>query len=286
MNEFSGRPRASRPSAGVMLISSLQNERIKAIRALEMRKARRETGLFVAEGTSILMTARDKGWVAQTLLYEPVAGDNPANRSLVADAMAAGTEVLEVTPAVLGKVAAKDNPQAILGVFRQRWADAPDATALSASDLWLVLEEIRDPGNLGTIMRTVDAVGACGIILVGATCDPFAREATRASMGSIFAVPLVRMERAAFLALATSWTGDIVGLHLAATHDFRTGPYHGPTLVLMGSEGPGLSDELTATATRLVRIPMAGDLDSLNLAIAAALTLYEIQRPYLRVSRE
>ncbi|MDX2257839.1 MAG: RNA methyltransferase [Hyphomicrobiaceae bacterium] len=283
MNEHRGRPRPGRPSAGSTLITSLQNERIKAIRALDMRKVRRETGLFVAEGTAILVSARDAGFVPETLLYEPVAGDNPVNRGLVADALRAGAEVLEVTPAVLGKVAAKDNPQAILGVFRQRWCEPPHPGRLDDRAVWLALEEVRDPGNLGTIIRTVDAVGAAGIILVGATCDPYSREAGRASMGSVFAVPLARLDAAGFLAVVRQWPGDVVGLHLDAREDFRASPYRGPTLVVMGSEGPGLSAELTSACTRLVRIPMAGHLDSLNLAIATALTLYEVRRPHVQL---
>ena len=103
-----------------------------------------------------------------------------------------GTECLEVSEAVLGKLASKDNPQSMLAVFRQRWADAPPAAKVDRAQLWLALEEVRDPGNLGTIIRTADAVGASGIILIGQSCDPYSRECVRATMGSIFAVPLVR----------------------------------------------------------------------------------------------
>jgi RNA methyltransferase, TrmH family len=149
--------------------------------------------------------------------------------------------------------------------------------------VWLVLEGIRDPGNLGTIIRTVDAVGASGIVLVGATCDPYSRESVRATMGSIFNVPLVRTEAGPFRAWAARCPGDAVGTHLSAREDFRTAPYRGPVLLVMGSEGPGLSDDLARVCSRLVKIPMAGRLDSLNLAVATALVLYEIRRPRLRL---
>jgi len=262
-------------------ISSLQNERIKAVRALDMRKVRRETGQFVAEGASILMSARQAGFSVRTLIYEPQGANGPVARDLIASALRDKAEVLEVSPAVLSKVSSKDNPQAMLGVFDQRWAVAPDPSKLAASDLWLVLEEVRDPGNLGTIIRTVDAVGARGIILVGSCCDPYSRECVRATMGSIFATPLVRMKREEFLAWRAGWRGDVVGLHLRATDDFRKVDYRGPVLVVMGSEGPGLSEEMTAACSRRVKIPMAGDLDSFNLAIATALTLYQIRGPHL-----
>jgi RNA methyltransferase, TrmH family len=142
---------------------------------------------------------------------------------------------------------------------------------------------VRDPGNLGTIIRTIDAVGAAGVILVGTCCDPYSVEAIRATMGSIFSVPLVKMERAGFLDLVKTWPGDVVATHLDATEDFRKAAYNGPELIVMGGEGPGLSVELAEASTRRVKIPMAGNLDSLNLAIATALTLYQVRGPRLKL---
>ena len=262
-------------------ITSLQNDRVKAIRALEMRKERKETGLFAAEGTSILVTARDNGFVPQTLVYRAGSAGSGIAQGLVAWALGAGVECLEVSEAVLGKLASKDNPQSILGVFKQRWADPPSAARVAREAVWLALEEVRDPGNLGTIIRTADAVGAAGIMLVGSSCDPYSHECVRATMGSVFSVPLVRITREAFLGWTKNFQGDIVGTHLDAEEDFRKAKYRAPTLLLMGSEGPGLSDPLTAACTRLVKIPMAGRLDSLNLAVATALVLYQIRGPHL-----
>ena len=180
-------------------ITSLQNDRVKAIRALDMRKERKETGLFVAEGASLLVTARDNGFVPQTLVYRAGSAGSGIAQGLVAWALAAGVECLEVSEAVLGKLASKDNPQSMLGVFKQRWVEPPAAAKVARDDVWVALEEVRDPGNLGTIIRTADAVGAGGVILIGTSCDPYSHECVRATMGSIFAVPLVRMTREAFL---------------------------------------------------------------------------------------
>jgi TrmH family RNA methyltransferase len=300
------------PRGGVRAITSLQNERVKLIRSLEMRKARRETGLFVAEGASVLVTAREAGWTPRMLVFLSGSAQAGIARGLLAWAEAAGAECLEVSPAVLAKLAAKDNPQTMLGVFEQRWADEPprsfprrrESTQVSAVDagadprhraggasstrrgddgLWVALEAVRDPGNLGTIMRTVDAVGASGVALVGTSCDPYSREAVRASMGSIFNVPLVRMNQERFLAWVAGWTGDVVGTHLSGREDFRAVSYRAPTLLAMGSEGPGLSPALAAACSRLVKIPMAGRLDSLNLAVATALMLYEIHKGSLHL---
>ena len=207
--------------------------------------------------------------------------ETPAHRAVMTWARTSGAAILDVSEQVMSKLVAKDNPQTLLGVFRQRFAEPPVAAKLARADTWLALEEIRDPGNLGTIIRTADAVGAKGIILIGNCCDPFSREAVRAAMGSTFAVPLVRMERDAFIAWRQSWPGDVVGTHLAAEEDFRTAELNEPVLLVMGSEGPGLTTELTAACSRLVLIPMAGKLDSLNLSIATALALYQARGKYL-----
>jgi TrmH family RNA methyltransferase len=264
-------------------ITSLQNERVKLIRSLEMRKVRRETGLFVAEGASVLVTARDAGWLPKMLVFLAGSAQAGVHRALLDWAESAGAECLEVSEAVLGKLAAKDNPQTMLGVFEQRWVNEPEAATVAGDAVWLALEAVRDPGNLGTIVRTVDAVGAGGVILVGTCVDPYSRECVRATMGSIFDVAMVRMVPERFRAWAATWRGDIVGTRLAAREDFRKASYRAPTLLLMGSEGPGLSPELAAVCSRLVKIPMAGRLDSLNLAVATALMLYEIRKERLRI---
>jgi RNA methyltransferase, TrmH family len=269
------------PAPASRVITSLTNDRVKLIRSLDMRKARRDTGLFVAEGASVLMAARESGWRPRVLVHGMEASDSPLHRDLIDWAVGEGTEGLQVSRAVLEKLAAKENPQNLMGVFEQRWSGLPEIKTLQRSALWVALDEIRDPGNLGTIIRTVDAVGGGGVILIGNCCDPYQREAVRATMGSLFAVPLVKVERAAFVAWAAGWPGDRVGTHLGATADFRDGDYAGPTLLVMGREGPGLSDEVGAVCNRLVKIPMAGTLDSLNLAVATALMLYEIKRPQL-----
>ncbi len=271
------------PANAPQPITSLTNERVKFIRSLEMRKARKDSGLFVAEGVSILLTAAENGIHPETLVvHAGSAGAGPA-RDLVAAALQRGTDVLEVSSAVLEKLSAKDNPQTMLGVFKQHWASLPEPATIAADATWLALEEVRDPGNLGTIIRTADAVGAAGIVLVGTCCDAWSRECVRATMGSIFAVPLARASHEAFAQLMQAWPGDTIGTHLAGTDDFRKVAYRSPTLLVMGGEGPGLSDAAAQTCSRLVKIPMSGRLDSLNLAVATALALYQIRAPQLKI---
>ena len=270
-------------SVGPRVITSLTNERVKFIRALDLRKNRRESGLFVAEGVSILVSAREMGVIPQILLFQAGTGESGIARGLIDGALKAGAECLEVSAAILEKLAARENPQTMIGVFAQRWAEPPGIDTLGAGDVWLALEEIRDPGNLGTILRTVDAFGAKGVILAGACVDPFSRECIRATMGSIFAVPIVRMTRDALLEWRAGFSGEVIGTHLTARADVRAAGVKGPALLVMGSEGPGLSEALTAACTSLVKIPMAGKLDSLNLAVATAITLFELRRDHLKV---
>ena len=268
---------------GPLVITSLQNDRVKAIRALDMRKERKSTGLFVAEGASILITAQENGWSPVMLVALSQTLGQGVVKKLARWTGAQGGDVMEVSTAVLGKLLSKENPQSLLGVFRQRQAPLPDVSSLGEGDVWLVLEEVRDPGNLGTIIRTVDAVGGRGVILVGHCCDPWSRECVRATMGSVFAVPIARVERGGFLDWRVQWPGDVVATHLGAREDFRSARYRSPTLLMMGSEGPGLSAALNAVASRRVKIPMAGRVDSFNLAVATALVLYQMRGAQLKL---
>lgn len=278
-----GRERPAHTGAGPRLITSLTNDHIKAIRALEMRKERKETGLFVAEGASILVTARDAGFKPETLVMLAGSAQGGIPKGLVAWALQAGADVLDVSEAILAKLSSKDNPQTMLGVFKQRFVPLPGVASLASSSCWVVLEEVRDPGNLGTIARTADAVGAEGVILVGSCCDAYSRECVRATMGSIFTVPIARATMPEFMAWRAHWPGSVIGTHLDATADFRALKPGGPVLLVMGSEGPGLSADMASACSGLVKIPMAGSLDSLNLAIATALTLYQIRSPHLKL---
>lgn len=254
-------------------ITSLSNDDVKAARALHLRKARDERGLFLAEGLKLVGEAIANGFSPSQLFVGP---QERAPRFL-AEAMAAteraGGEVLEVTPEILGKIARKDNPQAVVGVFRQpeRRAERADPTG---APVWIALEQVRDPGNLGTIVRTADACGAGGVFLIGDCCDPYSVEAVRASMGSIFAAPVFRLDLEGFAQLRARWPGPVVGTLLTATADYRDAPYAPPTLVLMGNEQSGLTASLAGTCDVSVKIPMRGRADSLNLSVASGLMLY------------
>jgi TrmH family RNA methyltransferase len=174
---------------------------------------------------------------------------------------------------LLQRISRKDNTQIMLGAFAQRWHDL-QSVSLQTDKIWVALDRVRDPGNLGTVMRTADAVGAAGIILVGDCTDPFSVEAVRASMGAVFNVQIVACSEAEFMAFGLNWPGQIIGTALPAAVDYRSANYYGPLVMLMGNEQSGLSRPLIELCDQLIRIPMHGRSDSLNLAVATGVALY------------
>lgn len=277
-------PAHNRPRVGtVKQITAHSNPLVKEIKGLvAQRKNRAQSGLFVAEGLKLATDALDAGWDVHYLAIGPEARDNPVAQQAAARAKARGAAILEVSTAVLANITRRDNPQMVVGVYGQKLL-APETINAEGTAVWIALDHVRDPGNLGTIIRTADAVGASGVILVGETTDPFAVEAVRATMGSLFHVPIAKMSRDAFKALARRWPGAVVGTHLSGADDYRSVEYKAPTLLLMGNEQAGLPDDMAEACSRLVRIPQAGQADSLNLAVATAVMLFEIQRPNLKL---
>jgi RNA methyltransferase, TrmH family len=252
----------------VRAVTSLANPTVKAVRALHLRKQRDETGLFVAEGLKNVTEGVETGHAPAVLLYGPEAASHPLLQKAVQATLAAKGEVVEVTEAILAKVSRRDNPQAVVGVFRQAFAPL-DAVKPGPAQCVVALHRVRDPGNLGTIVRTADAAGCGAVILVGECCDPYSVEAVRATMGSIFAVPLAQATEAEFAAWRSGWTGSVVGTLLSAEVDHRAAAYRKPVLILMGNEQQGLTPDMAALPDVNVKIPMRGRADSLNLPVAA-----------------
>jgi len=272
-----------RGAGRVIHVTSLANPIVKEIRGLALSKNRRASRLFVAEGLKLVADAIEAGWQVRTLVHATKVANEALVGRLSAVARVRGADIVSVSEAVLAKIARRDNPQAVIGVFEQRLA-RPGEIRPGAGDVYVALEAIRDPGNLGTIIRTVDAVGATGVILLGDTVDPFSIEAVRATMGSIFHVPLARASHEEFETLRARWPGTVVGTHLAARQDYREAAYRSPVLVVMGGEQAGLTPALAAACETLVKIPMAGRADSLNLAVATGVMLFEVLRDRLRVN--
>lgn len=267
----------------VKQITSHANPIVKEIKGLiAQRKHRAQSGLFVAEGLKLATDALEAGWDIRYLALGPEARENPIAQQAAATAKARGALILEVNTAILSAMTRKDNPQMVVGVYEQKTTSLSNIDPSTAST-WVALDRVRDPGNLGTVIRTIDAVGASGVILVGDCTDPFAVETVRATMGSLFHVPIVKTGKDAFLDFAKTWPGPVVGTHLEGSIDYRTADYAEPVLLLMGNEQQGLDASMTEVCKTLIRIPQVGQADSLNLAVATGVTLYEIRRNHLEL---
>lgn len=262
-------------------ITSLANPIVKDIKALSQKKTRDETRSFLAEGLKLVIDALELGWTIRTLIYSKSAKGKPLVEKAAARTVAAGGLVLEVSEKVMSSITRRDNPQMVSGVFEQRWMPLK-SVSLAAGETWVALDRVRDPGNLGTIIRTADAAGASGIILVGECTDPYSLETVRATMGSVFALPIARCSAQDFIAWQKTAGARVVATHLAGAVDYRTVDYRSrPVVLLMGNEQSGLPDELAKSADALARIPQAGRADSLNLAIATGVMLFEVRRHLL-----
>lgn len=257
------------------LITSLTNDTVKAVRALHMRKEREASGRFLAEGLKFIGEALDQGRAPRLLLVGDDARPHPLLDRARAETRAAGGEVVVVTRAILEKISRRENPQTVLGVFDQVYTPLSAIQPGSAPG-WVALEQVRDPGNLGTIIRTADAAGCGGVILIDDCTDPYSVEAVRATMGSVFAVAIARASAAEFLAWRQGWPGSVIGTRLDATQGYREAAIRCPALILMGNEQAGLTDALAAACDVNVKIPMRGRADSLNLAIATGIMVYAV----------
>lgn len=262
-------------------VTSLTNPIIKDIKLLAQKKHRDETRSFMAEGLKLVIDALDLGWKIKTLIYAKATKGKPHVEQVAAKTFARGGLVLEVSEKVLSTITRRDNPQMVVGIFEQRYRALKEIRP-QLGETYVALDRVRDPGNLGTIIRTADAAGAAGIILIGETTDPFSLETVRATMGSVFAMPVVRTSADDFVKWQKQAGVKVVATHLAGSVDYRTIDYKSkPVVLLMGNEQAGLPEELAREAGALARIPQAGRADSLNLAIATGIMLFEARRHLL-----
>lgn len=255
-------------------ITGFSNPLVKFLRSLRDKKHRKREKRFLAEGLRLLTDARECGFVPEILVMATQRDPHPLIDALEEQVFAAGGEVVEMDRAILSKITGKDNPQAVAGVF------AEFDTSLSSLDrdsapIWLVAQAMRDPGNLGTMLRTGDAVGAGGLILLDDCADPFSVEAVRASMGAIFTQRLVQAGWQEFIAWLRSADGQLVAASLRDPTDYRAAPYTAPCFLMVGNESQGLPAEYEAACDLRVTMPMLGRADSLNAAVAAAVLAYE-----------
>ncbi|MFB0613223.1 TrmH family RNA methyltransferase [Aurantiacibacter poecillastricola] len=256
-------------------ITGFSNPTVKYLRSLREKKHRKREGVFLAEGLRLLTDARECGHVPQMLVMAAGRDPHPLIAALEGSVAESGGEIIVTTPDILSKITGKDNPQGVAGVFAE-FDTSLAALDRSRAEIWLVAQALRDPGNLGTMLRTGDAVGAGGLILIDDCADPFSVEAVRASMGAVFTQNIARATWDEFLPWLRGGNGQLVAASLRDALPYRAAPYAAPCFVMVGNESQGLPESYEMACDLRVTMPMKGSADSLNAAVAAAVLAYEV----------
>jgi TrmH family RNA methyltransferase len=256
-------------------ITGFSNPTVKFLRSLRDKKHRKREQRFLAEGLRLLTDARESGRLPEMLVMAEGRDDHPLLAALEADVIAAGGEVIETSEDILAKITGKENPQAVAGVFAE-FDTSLASLDRSSAKIWLVAQALRDPGNLGTMLRTGDAVGAGGLILIDDCADPFSVEAVRASMGAVFTQSVAQARWEDFIAWLRAGEGQLVAASLRDAQPYRGAPYQAPCFIMVGNESRGLPEAYEDACDLRVTVPMKGRADSLNAAVAGAVLAYEV----------
>ena len=257
------------------LITSKSNPLVKEVRKLHARKERDKSGLAYVEGLRPVLSAIETGAPIVQLIVAPSLLSSPRMSEVLERDQGLRERLVQVSEEVFRFFALREGPQGIAALIEERWVSL-ETVRPRQGDLWLALDRVQDPGNLGTCLRTLDAVGGQGLILIGPSADPYDATAIRAAMGATFGLKLCRASASQFLSWRKAYALRLVGTSDSASLDYRAADYSAPLVLLMGSEREGLSAELLGACDQLVRIPMNGREDSLNLAVATGVVLYRI----------
>ena len=260
------------------MITSHQNPLIKRIRRLRHKKYRQQEGAYFIEGIRLVLSAIEAETEIERLVYSPELLSSDLGMEAVKNQQVLGLPVTAVSSDIFNKISTRDNPVGIGAIISS--ADCVlQELSIERDSIFIALVQVSDPGNLGTVIRTGDAAGVSGVILVNETVDPFHPTTVKASMGSLFTTPICSsVSSHALLEWAAEKGINIVASSAGAQISFWEADYKLPAILLVGSEKAGLSEELIAAADMAVKIPMTGQPSSLNLAVATGLILYEIRR--------
>lgn len=254
------------------LLTSTSNPLIKSARALRQRKARVESGQFLVEGIHHVGEAVEAGWKIEAVLYAPEILASEFGRTLLTRVREKGISLQPVSARVMESLSGKENPAGILAVVRERFASLEQVGVIRSG---VALVSPQDPGNVGTILRSLDAAGVEALFLLDGGVDPFHPTSVRASMGAIFWKPLVPASFAELVEWAHRIGFQIVGTSAHAPLGYRSFEPKRPFLLIMGSEQKGLSDHQMTACDATVSLPMYGRASSLNLAVATGILLYQ-----------
>lgn len=256
-------------------ITSTANPTIKLLRSLDRKKVRSENNLFLAEGARLLLDALKFDWLPKIVLVGSETMERAEIQDLLQQCKSKGARILTTSPKILSVVSRKDNPQTIIAAFEQKVTEL-DSFQSDGQKRFIALYQVRDPGNLGTILRTADAAGVDGVILVDQCCDPFSIETVRATMGALFSTQLANVSFEEFNNWRLNAGIKMTAASVNGTMRHDQADYSGKSVILMGNEQAGIPDDVEAQCDLLIKIPMAGAADSLNLAQATAIMTYEV----------
>ncbi|CCO07265.1 Uncharacterized tRNA/rRNA methyltransferase YsgA [Desulforamulus hydrothermalis Lam5 = DSM 18033] len=262
-----------------MMLTSAQNPKIKYIRKLSQRAFRQKEKKFVVEGIRLVEEALHSDWRTECFVYTAQAVQSPRGAHLLAKASQRGAQLFEVTESIMADLAATETPQGVLAVLWQPDYRLPDLLAAARPSLVVTVDGVQDPGNLGTIIRSADAAGADGVVLLKGTVDLYNPKTLRATMGSLFHLPVVTAAdvKVTLDCLAAAGITLVVGDPAGGQPIFQA-DLTGPLALVVGNEGSGPQPAVYEYRHRKVTIPMPGQAESLNVAIATAIMLYEVVR--------
>ncbi len=246
----------------------------QAIGELLDRQSRERIGLFWAEGCRSFFSALESGWTVHSVVFCPKLLRSATAWHVLAR-IRPRTQVLRLAPDEFRTLSRRVEPDGIGILCEQRWSPLIQERA-GSGDVWVALDGVRTPGNLGTILRTCAAAGARGVMLIGGDADPYDPAAIRASMGAVFKVPLIRTSAKALAGWKSRRAVTFIGTSPAASRDYRQPTYRTPLVLMMGGERSGLRERQLALCDEIVSLPMTRQVDSLNLAVATSVMLYEV----------
>ncbi|MDP1716237.1 MAG: RNA methyltransferase [Anaerolineales bacterium] len=254
------------------LITSTSNPLIKQARALRQKKARNESGLFLVEGIHHVGEAVAAGWEIEAILYASGVLTSPFAHDLI---NRFSFKPQPVTAQVMESLADKENPQGIIAIVRQKKSQLKDLKPFTRA---VALVSPQDPGNVGTILRTLDAVAADALFLLDGGVELYHPTVVRASMGTLFWIPVIQTSFDDFISWARNGNVQLIGTSAKAEGGYQTLVSQIPWALILGSEQKGLTKEQTAACDVTVSLPMKGRVSSLNLAVAAGVLLYQFDR--------
>lgn len=261
------------------IVTSPHNQLVKTAAALRRKKYREELGLFVVEGLRLAEEMIAAGWPAEICIFTAAAAAKPRAARMLGHLENKRCRLVEVSDAVYAKITDTQEPQGFMLIAPPRKAVVADILSRPAPALIAILDGVRDPGNAGTLIRTADAAGCSGVILLKGCVDLYAGKTIRATMGSLFHLPVVEgVSRRELISALAAAAIPIAAATLDGAIAYTAADLAGPVAVVFGNEGEGVSGEIVACATARLAIPIYGKAESLNVAAAAAVILYEAAR--------